>query len=1289
MAASERVSRSFALEQTYVHEVYEQYYDNPRSKPWPKVQEFLEKLEPGALVCDVGCGNGKYLKVNKSIYNLGGEKSNRLSDLARQKQNEVIRLDNLALPFKDNCFDTVLSLSVIHHFATTDRRVSSLREMARVLRVGGRMIITVWAMEQDHRKFESQDVLVPWRRPRFKASCGITTGLNSADDIQNPYHSYTQSDSDSNKSFRFRNTFKRKTRNSHQRKQRPLEAYRKTSSGSSTLSSPSETCYGFVRRALQKIAGGSRRVVANSWFLDNWIACMHKQQPLQKRYDPDGCEYCDCSGCDNVEDQPIELLRIDDEEPKQIPRRQTCPVSQMSADIDAFKSKSMNNIGMLNETNNNRCRLSKAHVDDSIKGAVENPVTPASVNSLKKPKLVKQKKSLCEEDADEALDQPTDMKDLVRAMPDFKSGLTRHQRGGVLKQRSLNEEILSTDRLREKERLKQNIQKQTSLNEDLIYKRAHTFESLRESFFAVASTKSFQMLKDGLTNRIKNSTTMEKVASASLKNGFVKIFQTWKGAELKSPTTRDNESYKNVQNCHPADKEPSEKSGERRHSKEDGSDSSKDSSLQSDTSVDSEDSFASVIFVPKSDPMSPIGGASLSAGPTSPLLRGGCQSAPQSPRIKQSSCPTSPRVKQLHNGIHPLTKQLSSPKPSTELLSTVTEFFPVDDKLLANARLRAPAPKLLPVQPAHRQNTQLLAQNYSVQPIPQFRRTTLNSPSLKECFPFPPQTSNQSSVLTEAVPTANMISPVKPPPDAEASRTEKLKKIREMLAQKPGFGSKSKSHCPIVRKISDPDKKEQSLAKPIPQLLKLDIFNPEVDDDSDNSCVSSPDSIGSVNRIKASGGVPAKADKFNFPDTNRTGNSMSLLEAAANVASSLDEAVEKVISSRPTKKLPKVDVFSILHRRFSSSDTTPLLDEEEEEGLSNGESRRSSNTWNEECHKHLTAFADKLSEKLMKELDEYQLTMDNIDDPYIHRLSEELHDLSILSEEIKKQNEYLTRLSQTNHPQVKKSCTKCKSLEKCRCVIETRTSDRTKNYVSMCNATKPLSQNHKALPCVNNSVNPVLNSFSKSIRFNGSGVNGNNDAKFDEDYCGKRVENGGLGYCAEVDQFNGPDVKREQNRPVIANGSSSESFDSSDKGSSSNSLLSSGATSINFGGQSVASSVTDLTGDSRDGCSNGGSTASLTSTESKGKGKFDHMDTLSPGHLRRRDPSGLSDISADSWPADEIGGEITYHRYYHVFRQGELEKLIEKYVDDLHVVSSTYQHASWCIIAEKVQIWTI
>ena len=47
----------------------------------------------------------------------------------------------MALPYKDDSFDAVLSIAVIHHIATTERRVRALRELARVLRVGGRIII--------------------------------------------------------------------------------------------------------------------------------------------------------------------------------------------------------------------------------------------------------------------------------------------------------------------------------------------------------------------------------------------------------------------------------------------------------------------------------------------------------------------------------------------------------------------------------------------------------------------------------------------------------------------------------------------------------------------------------------------------------------------------------------------------------------------------------------------------------------------------------------------------------------------------------------------------------------------------------------------------------------------------------------------------------------------------------------------------------------------------------------------------------------------------------------------
>ena len=60
--------------------------------------------------------------------------------------------DNLSLPFRDESLDAVLSVAVIHHVATAERRVRALRELARVVRVGGRVMISVWAMEQRHRK---------------------------------------------------------------------------------------------------------------------------------------------------------------------------------------------------------------------------------------------------------------------------------------------------------------------------------------------------------------------------------------------------------------------------------------------------------------------------------------------------------------------------------------------------------------------------------------------------------------------------------------------------------------------------------------------------------------------------------------------------------------------------------------------------------------------------------------------------------------------------------------------------------------------------------------------------------------------------------------------------------------------------------------------------------------------------------------------------------------------------------------------------------------------------------
>ncbi|NXG41738.1 TRM9B methyltransferase, partial [Psilopogon haemacephalus] len=155
------------LEKQHVHSVYENtaaYLHDLQSKAWPRVRSFLLEQEPGSLVADIGCGTGKYLSVNSQVYNLGCDYCRPLVEIARERDDEVLVCDNLNLPFRDQCFNAVISIGVIHHFSTKARRIQAVKEMARVLVPGGQLMIYVWAMEQKNRRFEKQDVFVPWNK---------------------------------------------------------------------------------------------------------------------------------------------------------------------------------------------------------------------------------------------------------------------------------------------------------------------------------------------------------------------------------------------------------------------------------------------------------------------------------------------------------------------------------------------------------------------------------------------------------------------------------------------------------------------------------------------------------------------------------------------------------------------------------------------------------------------------------------------------------------------------------------------------------------------------------------------------------------------------------------------------------------------------------------------------------------------------------------------------------------------------------------------------------------------
>jgi len=76
-------------------------------------------------------------------------------DICRKRDFEVLQCDCLYLPYRDNSMDAVISIAVIHHLSTQERRRRAISEIVRVLRPKGKCLIYVWAMEQRKDSAES------------------------------------------------------------------------------------------------------------------------------------------------------------------------------------------------------------------------------------------------------------------------------------------------------------------------------------------------------------------------------------------------------------------------------------------------------------------------------------------------------------------------------------------------------------------------------------------------------------------------------------------------------------------------------------------------------------------------------------------------------------------------------------------------------------------------------------------------------------------------------------------------------------------------------------------------------------------------------------------------------------------------------------------------------------------------------------------------------------------------------------------------------------------------------
>ncbi|NWH44856.1 ALKB8 protein, partial [Fregata magnificens] len=87
---------------------------------------------------------------------VGCDRSKNLVDICGEKNFQAFVCDALSLPIRSGSCDACISIAVIHHFSTEERRLATIRELARLLRPGGTALIYVWAMEQEYKNQKSK-----------------------------------------------------------------------------------------------------------------------------------------------------------------------------------------------------------------------------------------------------------------------------------------------------------------------------------------------------------------------------------------------------------------------------------------------------------------------------------------------------------------------------------------------------------------------------------------------------------------------------------------------------------------------------------------------------------------------------------------------------------------------------------------------------------------------------------------------------------------------------------------------------------------------------------------------------------------------------------------------------------------------------------------------------------------------------------------------------------------------------------------------------------------------------
>lgn len=160
------IAKNMMSEKENVNKIYDiiaNDFSRTRYSVWKSVEEFIHSFPKEAQFLEIGCGNGKNMLLRPNNFT-GCDFCGEFLKICKERNLNVIQSCATALPFKNNMFDSTLSVAVIHHFITEKRRIKAIQEQIRVTKIDGKIFIEVWGFENNSKVIDGNpNSLVPWK----------------------------------------------------------------------------------------------------------------------------------------------------------------------------------------------------------------------------------------------------------------------------------------------------------------------------------------------------------------------------------------------------------------------------------------------------------------------------------------------------------------------------------------------------------------------------------------------------------------------------------------------------------------------------------------------------------------------------------------------------------------------------------------------------------------------------------------------------------------------------------------------------------------------------------------------------------------------------------------------------------------------------------------------------------------------------------------------------------------------------------------------------------------------